>query len=407
MKKLFILGMLLLISVLVRAQVDETEETPPTKEEQEAEKKKMNEHWKMQIAKEESEKEKIDGYIIDGSISGPYKGKVYLAQEQFMKGPQSNIDSCEVVDGKYTFKGPHIDTPKIYFIKSNDGQLTPLFLEDGRIRISGKAENFYWANVSGTINNDINYFYKFLTKYIQDSILQSTQLEWAKYGRDNYEHENSEFKRRGKHQEQRNLDIQKYLVKRFNDEAFAPFMAMFEMTPDVTLNEFKQIRKSIDPKLNNHPYTLLMDEFIQNQDFGVGTQAYDFSIKDINGKTINLKDYRGKYVLIDFWASWCGPCKREMPNVIKLYNECKGKNFEIIGISIDTKEDAWKKAVKEMGMKWPQACDLAGWEGPLPKRFIVSAVPRTVLVDPQGIVIALDLRGEELVAKVKELTGKK
>ena len=111
-------------------------------------------------------------------------------------------------------------------------------------------------------------------------------------------------------------------------------------------------------------------------------------------------------MLVDFWASWCGPCMREMPNVVKLYKECKGKNFEIVGISLDQKRDAWLNAVEKNKMKWIQVSDLKSWETLPVKLCNISAVPYTVLVDPEGKVIALDLRGEELIKKVKEVLKK-
>ena len=159
--------------------------------------------------------------------------------------------------------------------------------------------------------------------------------------------------------------------------------------------------------MNNHPYTKQLDEYIRLAAFGVGSVMPNFTLKTPDGKDISLNDFKGKYVLVDFWASWCGPCLREMPNVVKLYKECKGKNFEIFGVSLDNKKDAWVKAIKANGMKWPQGSDLKGW-GSEPARLCnVSAIPFTVLIDPEGEVIAIDLRGEQLHAKVKEVLGKK
>ena len=133
----------------------------------------------------------------------------------------------------------------------------------------------------------------------------------------------------------------------------------------------------------------------------------DFELPDKDGKTFKLSSLRGKYVLIDFWASRCGPCMREMPNVVKLYKECKGKNFEIVGVSLDQKRDAWLNAVEKNKMKWTQVSDLKSWATAPVKLCNVSAVPYTVLIDPQGKVIALELRGEELISKVKAVLNKK
>lgn len=353
------------------------------------------------------EEEKIDGYIIEGQLTGEYTGKVYLTREDGIHGNQTNIDSCEVIGGKYTFKGPNVDVVTMYFIKSKDGQLTPLFLENGRIRINGRADNFLWANVRGTLNNEIFTFNRALDRQHSDSTLISTIIDWLRFGYGDHEKENSEFKRRTTLAGNQKLQVQRYLVDRFNDQPYAPFVIMFEMVADVTTDELKALRAKLNPILDNHPYTKALEEYIEHQSFRVGSTAYPFKLQGIDGNTIALKEYKGKYVFLDFWASWCGPCRREVPNVAKMYKALKGKDFEVIGISIDNKEDAWKNAVKEMKMTWPQACDLEAWNSLVARKYNVQAVPRTILIDPEGKVIGIDLRGEDLTKKVKELMKKK
>lgn len=349
---------------------------------------------------------KQDGYVINGHIQGDFKGKVYLVKERFLKGPQTRIDSCEVVDGKYTFKGTVEGEPVIHFISDAGNSLTPVFLENGTININAKADNFLHAQVSGTTNNDLFKFYKLQTRFIADSILTATVIDWKRFGRDDMEKESKAFNERTALTNKRSLDIQRQMVMRYNNEAFAPFIILFEMVSDCNLNELKELRTALDPSLDSHPYTIALEEYMANADFKIGMEAPDFSIKGMNGKMINLKDYRGKYVLIDFWASWCGPCLKEMPNVVKLYNETKRDKFEIVGISIDSKEkeDAWKKSIKDFKMKWIQACDFETWFGPVARKYDVQAIPRTILVDPEGKVAGIDLRGEKLMETVKELT---
>ncbi len=349
------------------------------------------------------EKEAVDGYVIDGQITGEYTGKVYLTYEDGIHGKQTDIDSCEVVNGRYSFKGPKVDVITMHFIKSKDGQLTPFFLENGQIIIRGKASNFLWADVRGTVNNDIFAYNRLMDKYLNDSIGMSTRLEWETVGMGDRTKQESEFKRRTKLTNDRRLATQRYLVERFNNQPYAPFIIMFEMVADVSTDELKALRAKLDPVLNDHPYTKALDEYIEVQSFQVGVDGYMFKLPGIDGKQIALKDYRGKYVFLDFWASWCGPCRREIPHVIKMYKACKGKNFEIIGISLDKNEGDWKKAVKEMKMTWPQACDLEAWNSKVVRQYNVQGIPRTVLLDPEGKVIAIDLRGEQLAEKVKAL----
>ncbi len=128
----------------------------------------------------------------------------------------------------------------------------------------------------------------------------------------------------------------------------------------------------------------------------VGQQAPQFSIAGIDGKTVNLSDFRGKYTLIDFWASWCGPCRGENPNVVKAYNKYKNRNFTILGISLDKDKTAWAQAIKQDGLTWTHASELADFAGPTVRLYQVEAIPASFLLDPNGKIIAKDLRGEEL-----------
>ena len=360
----------------------------------------------------QEQEQKTDGWVIQGFLDGNYKAdKVYLVEEEYINGPSKIIDSAKVVDNRYEFKGPRVDVPKMYFIKSADpnclSPITPVFIENGVIRVRANADFFLNREVSGTVNNDLFSLYNAATEYGVDSIRRVFVIDRMIHPDKDRETQTKEFDARTDFLNSRNLSLQKNMVETYKDQVFAPFMIYWEMKADLSLDELKAWRQKIDPKLNNHPYTKQLDEYIRLAAFGVGSVMPNFTLKTPDGKDISLNDFKGKYVLVDFWASWCGPCLREMPNVVKLYKECKGKNFEIFGVSLDNKKDAWVKAIKANGMKWPQGSDLKGW-GSEPARLCnVSAIPFTVLIDPEGEVIAIDLRGEQLHAKVKEVLGKK
>ncbi len=352
----------------------------------------------------QDEQTPIEGYEINGRITGKYTGKVYLVKEDGLHGPQTRVDSCEVKDGCFQFKSATApEHAVIYFIQSHDGQLAPIFLEKGRMNATIRADHFLGAVTKGTINNNLWTLHQMKIKHWIDSMLVASSVHYMRYGRGSNEVEDSLFKFRTWEQNSKKLALEKQMVRFYNDQAFAPFIMLFEMTSELSLDELKELRAQLNPKLNEHPYTKSLDEVIANKEFKVGVKAPEFSIKGMDGEDIELKNFTGKYILLDFWASWCGPCRREMPNVVKLYKECKGKNFEIIGISLDQKAEPWKKAVKELKMTWPQACDFQVWYGPVARKYNLSAVPYTVLINPEGKIEALDLRGEELISTIKKL----
>jgi peroxiredoxin len=135
----------------------------------------------------------------------------------------------------------------------------------------------------------------------------------------------------------------------------------------------------------------------------VGKTVPELVMPDINGKDVSISSFRGKFVLIDFWASWCGPCRMENPNVVKAYNEFKGKNFTVLGVSLDKDKDSWKKAIAQDHLSWSQMSDLKYWNSQAVETFGFQGIPFNVLVDPSGKVIGESLRGEELDAKLKQV----
>ena len=307
---------------------------------------------------ENKETQPVKGYEINGFITGKYTGKVYLVKEDGMHGPQTKVDSCE--EGRFRFKGDTVpEYSVIYFIQSHDGQLAPVFLEAGQMNMTMRADYFLGSVTKGTINNNLWSLHQLQTRYWIDSMLLASNTHYMRYGRGSFAVEDSLFKYRTWEQNTKKLNMEKYMARFYNDQAFAPFIMLFEMTNELSLDELKELRGQLNEKLNNHPYTKELDEIIANKEFKVG--------------------------------------------VVKLYKECKGKNFEIIGISLDQKPEPWKKAVKDLKMTWPQACDFQVWYGPVARKYNLSAVPYTVLINPEGRIEALNLRGEELINTIKTL----
>ncbi|MES2371626.1 MAG: TlpA disulfide reductase family protein [Bacteroidota bacterium] len=149
-------------------------------------------------------------------------------------------------------------------------------------------------------------------------------------------------------------------------------------------------------------YRAMRDEVNAYKGTAIGNMAPLFVQNDVNGKPFNLKSFRGSYVLLDFWASWCVPCREENPNVLAAYNLFKEKNFKIVAISLDNKKDLWKEAVVKDGLPWLQLSDLRGWQNKVSEQYYIHSIPANVLISPEGKIVAKNLRAEKLVKTLEE-----
>jgi len=170
------------------------------------------------------------------------------------------------------------------------------------------------------------------------------------------------------------------------------------------IDEMKDGLAMLDASLTSSTYYKKVSEKIEKLEaVEIGKMAPDFTMNDAEGNPVALSSFKGKYLLIDFWASWCGPCRRENPHVVELYAEFKDKGFDILGVSLDQKKDAWLKAIEDDKLTWNHVSDLKGWGNEAAKLYAVSGIPHTVLLDKEGKIIAKNLRGDDLRNKVAEL----
>lgn len=170
------------------------------------------------------------------------------------------------------------------------------------------------------------------------------------------------------------------------------------------MDELKATRAKISSELAGCPYVKDLDGIIkQLENVQIGKVAPEFSLPDTAGVSVSLSDFRGKYVLLDFWASWCPPCRRENPNVVKAFNEYKDKNFTIVGISLDKDKSKWMKAIADDNLAWTHLSDLKYWDSEIPALYGVRGIPANVLLDPDGVIVAKNITGEDLHKKLKEV----
>jgi peroxiredoxin len=193
-----------------------------------------------------------------------------------------------------------------------------------------------------------------------------------------------------------------------NSDKYASIMAIQGMEPDKYSDIYKTLDASLTKKFPNDKNIKMFHDVVSKMLATTSGQAApEINLPTPNGKELALSSFRGKIVLVDFWASWCGPCRKEMPNVVKAYAKFKDKGFEIYGVSLDQDKARWLEAIQKDGITWPQVSDLKYWECEAAKLYAVEGIPYTVLLDKEGKIIAKNLRGADLeIAIEKALSAK-
>ncbi|NGY37855.1 AhpC/TSA family protein [Flavobacterium sp. XN-5] len=351
---------------------------------------------------------KAEGFTINGKFSDVKDGIVYL---EFEDGDKKITDSTKIVGGSFTFKGK-VDEPLLYKIKLKGSETGVVFLLDNEnIAFEAKKDSMYLAKVSGATQDSIyKSFYKNEFKKISgiagpiykisDSLTHGGKVEMT-----------AEQKIM---MDKRWDDIQKFaddltgkFINSHKDKLAGALVTQDRIASYGTPEQLKKYFAILTPEVQKSFYGKKLKATIAlNDKTAVGAVAPEFSQTDVNGKIIKLSDYKGKYVLVDFWASWCGPCRKENPNVVLAYKTFHDKGFEILGVSLDDKKNLWEKAVEKDGLTWTHVSDLKGWKNEVAILYGVSLVPTNYLIGPDGKIVAKNLREEALQTKLKEIFSK-
>jgi peroxiredoxin len=358
-------------------------------------------------------------FIINGKIENATITKVYLEEIPLTTMTQTVVDSAvPAKDGSFKLKAVSSEQ-RIYNLRFAGSEYPALSLINDESEVSVKiffdakqpAVNFpdhFKIEGSSASNNLLNYMLRFNTQ--MESIFADAQKLDSIQKANNMDLSFESY--------QRSIVRKGSAVKTFTDSLFnkkeSPALSMMVLSyyqsmagnPMLGLQPYAtedvvSIVNDLAKKFPKHngiaviktqlsaPPTAAAGSFI-------GKEAPDFTLPDVNGKMISLSSFRGKYVLVDFWASWCAPCRGENPNVVKAFTKYKDKNFTILGVSLDEKKGDWGKAVMKDGLTWTQVSDLKGWSSSVVPLYNIQGIPFNVLVDPQGKVIAESLRGPEL-----------
>jgi len=355
------------------------------------------------------------GYLIKGQIGKLGKpAKAFLLTK--LEGKEK-LDSVELVNGAFTFKGSVPSPMEATLRLKHDNSIDipgrrikidgmGIILGNENITITGK-DSIKTATIKGSTLTDESNKVDALLGPIYGK-LKALDKEFADQPEAKKQDKTyiMELEKRAKVIEKEIFDTKINYVKQ-NPSKYMALMALNStLSPGFDAIEMEKIFANINPELRNTYFGKQVAERIASfKKTQEGVEAQDFTQPDVDGKLVKLSDYKGKYVLIDFWASWCAPCRRENPNLVKVYEQYKSKGFEILGVSMDKAADKakWLKAIADDKLTWKQVGDLKGWENSAAAQYDVKAIPMNFLIDPKGKIIAKDLRGAALETKVKEL----
>ncbi|MGC9151537.1 MAG: redoxin domain-containing protein [Microbacter sp.] len=339
--------------------------------------------------------------------------KAYLT---FRNGFKTVIDTADIVQGAFHFNGKLDEPTQAYLLIDHDGtgvkrsgnDMLPLYLEAGIIKVES-LDSVSNATISGSELNNLN---QALLNELKPIEAKQKAL-YNRYKTATPEQQQSKQFISQIEDEFNVLDAeQKTVIKKFiqsHPESIVSLDALKSLggyTPDY--NEVAPLFASLSDKVKNTQAGKAYGDMLnQLKTVAIGSMAPDFTQNDTLGHPVKLSDFRGKYVLLDFWASWCGPCRRENPNVVKVYNEFKNKNFTILSVSLDNENgrQAWLDAIHKDGLTWTQVSDLQYWNNAAAQLYQVRSIPQNFLIDPQGKIIAKDLRGDALYDKLVQIFG--
>jgi peroxiredoxin len=338
-------------------------------------------------------------FEIDGSISGFSDTPVKITDAN----NNNDIASGKITNGKFILKGS-VEEPTLCRLVIGSDAAQYIYVENKKITVTGSKANVQHLKVTGSASH--NDFVKFQETFNPLMVSLSDAVTSINKSKDR-----EEYDKLMKVYDSIRAVIQTKIdafVDARPKSAVTPFvlLATSEIYDDPLLLE-KRYNK-LDASVKNLAVGKNLYHYIQYNKVGaIGTEAIDFTQPDTTGKPVALSSFRGKYVLVDFWASWCGPCRAENPNVVRNFNEFKGKNFTVLGVSLDRPngKENWLNAIHHDNLTWTHVSDLQYWNNAAAQLYHVQSIPFNMLIDPTGKIIAKNLRSDMLHSKLCEVLG--
>ncbi len=356
-----------------------------------------------------------DGFEISGEIKGLADGTKVFLEKQDISAPSGvvTIDTAIVNKGEFVFEGKAVE-PEIHSVRfENTPGAFIVVVEKGNIKATINKDSIPKAKVTGTFNNEE------LIKYNEAMlVVQKRMMAFEK------KHTPTIQAAQQKNDTAVVNKLRKEYTK-FNDEFVSANHKYIETSPksflsvvliegmfnqpEPQIEKIKKFYNALDADVKNtKPGKNIKTKLENLKSVEVGQIAPDFSAKNPEGKMVSLKQSLGKVTIIDFWASWCAPCRKESPNMVALYNEFHAKGLNIVGVSLDRQgeEAKWKEAIAMDKLAWTQVSNLKFWEDPIATQYSIKSIPATFILDANGKIVAKNLNGAELKAKIAELLSK-
>lgn len=348
-----------------------------------------------------------EGYKIKGEIEDVQDGTTVIVSELDQNNQPEIIDSTAIQNNTFSLDLPAVERPNLSFLSIEGLNGNVMYISENQpIHFEIFKDSLPASIVTGGKENRVFQDYlnhlKSLNKRLM-RIRMDARQEMAST------RDSVKLARLQEEEEAlRDSDIayKKKLVEE-NPDTFAAVLALTDMqSMGVPAREVNEYFRNLSPELKETPLAQTLKEGLDKQEaVEIGSKAPEFSGPNPEGEEIALEDVMGKVTLIDFWAAWCKPCRVENPNIVRVYNKYHDEGFNIVGISLDREgqKDRWVQAIEEDNLTWPQISHLEFWEEPIAQLYGVRAIPAQFILDENGVIVAKNLRGDDLEAKVKEL----